>query len=334
VEESIRRAELEKLQNEVRLLKSQLLEQKQSSKKAAAAARTEKAAAKRATKPTPKRPPLSFETAPDPDRPVTEEDKRRISGNINRLPPERMLPLVSFVQDQIPALSLVIPGRIPMMPSEIEVDLDTLDNRTLRTVDHKVRQALALAGQARRRAERRLLEMQMHKEQQARHHSSITVEQQRAIQAKSLYQPQVLTPQQTAMSYMNTLRHNAAMMSPMASHGYGVQQDGSVPGTPGSAHSGVGADMLSHSNSDMEDDNIDGPEEEEAEGDAVHNLGSDSDSSSSSSSSSDSEGDDDISGTFVPPPLAPGSATGPVSLSQATSISAAAITTGPSNSGS
>jgi len=327
VEESIRRAELEKLQNEVRLLKSQLAEQKQNKAKAASAARAEKAslaAAKRASKSTPKRPPLSFDSAPDPDRPVTEEDKRRISGNINRLPPERMVPLVSFVQDQIPTLSLVIPGHIPMMPSEIEVDLDTLDNRTLRTVDHKVRQALALAGQARRRAERRLLEMQLHKEQQQRHHAAINVgDQQRVGQAKTTYQPLMLTPQQTAMNYMDTLRRSVGIqrdmspLSPSGSRGGYATHESSVPGTPGSSHSGVGAE-----NSDIDED---GPEEEEVgENGVVPNLGSDSETSSSSSSSSDSEADDDIPGTFVPPPLAPGSASGPVTLSQATAAAAAA----------
>jgi len=172
-EELKRNAELEKLQKEIQLLRNQLIEQKQSKAKAASAARAEKAAAKRVSKSTAKRSPVSFYTAPDPDRPVTEEDKRRISGNINRLPPERMLPLVNFVQDQIPPLHLVVPGCPPVDASEIEVDLDTLDNRTLRTVDHKVRQALALAGQARRRAERRLLEQQMQKELQMRHHTSI-----------------------------------------------------------------------------------------------------------------------------------------------------------------
>jgi len=339
VEESIRRAELEKLQKEVLLLKSQLLEQKQNKAKAASAARAEKAAmaaAKRASKSTPRRPPLSFDSAPDPDRPVTEEDKRRISGNINRLPPERMLPLVSFVQDQIPTLSLVMPGRIPMMPSEIEVDLDTLDNRTLRTVDHKVRQALALAGQARRRAERRLLEMQMHKEQQQRHHVGISADQQRAIQAKSLYQTQILTPQQTAMKLMNSLSQNAIQrdmspLSPSGSRGFGAHE-GSLPGTPGSGQSGAGGDMLSHTNSEMEDDdNIDAPEEEVGENGVVPNLGSDSESSSSSSSSSESEADDDMPGSFVPPPLVPGSASGPVSLSQATSISSAAAASSSTN---
>jgi len=233
------------------------------------------------------------------------------------------------VQDQIPTLSLVVTGRLPMMPSEIEVDLDTLDNRTLRTVDHKVRQALALAGQARRRAERRLLEMQMHKEQQQRHHAGMNVDQQRVVQAKSLYQPQMLTPQQTAMSYIDTLRRNVSIqrdmspLSPSGSRGYGGH-DASVPGTPGSGQSAAGGEMMSHTNSDMEeDDMIDGPEEDEVgENGVVQNLGSDSESSSSSSSSSDSEGDDD--GSFVPPPLAPGSATGPVTLSQATSMTSAA----------
>jgi len=315
-EESIRRAELEKLQNEVRLLKNQLLEQKQSKAKAASIARAEKAAAaaKRVSKSTSKRPPLSFDTTPDPDRPVTEEDKRRISGNINRLPPERMLPLVSFVQEQIPPLSLVIPGHPPMLPSEIEVDLDTLDNRTLRTVDHKVRQALALAGQARRRAERRLLEQQMQREQQLRHHANLPVEQ-RVVQAKSLFQNQVLTPQQTAMNYMDSLRRG------MSSNGaVYAQQDAPLPGTPGSAQSAP------RSNSDMEnEDNLDPEEDEVAENDVIPNLPSDSESSSSSSSSSDSEGDDMMPETFAPPPsLVPGSgAAAPISLSQATAMSSA-----------
>jgi len=329
-EESIRRAELEKLQklqNEVRLLKNQLLEQKQNKAKAASIARAEKAAAaaaRRVSKTTSKRPPLSFDTTPDPDRPVTEEDKRRISGNINRLPPERMLPLVSFVQDQIPALSLVIPGRPAMIPSEIEVDLDTLDNRTLRTVDHKVRQALALAGQARRRAERRLLEMQMQKEHQYRHHATLPVEQhqqqQRVVQAKSSYQSQ-LTSQQMAMNYVDSLRRGMSAMSPSPAAGF-QQQEMPLPGTPGSGQSG------GRSNSEMDDTmNDDDEEEEEDEEDEtirneiIPNLPSDSESSSSSSSSSDSEGDDDmIPVTYAPPPIPGGAPAAPVSLSQATAL--------------
>ena len=111
---------------------------------------------------------LSFTTVPDPDRPVTDEDKQRIRSNINRLPPERMPPLVSFVQGQLPTIALALPDDMRVGPNDIEVDFDTLDNRTLRAVDHKVRQALALAGQARRRAERRYLEMQLEQEQQQR----------------------------------------------------------------------------------------------------------------------------------------------------------------------
>lgn len=112
---------------------------------------------------------VALTTAPDPDRPVTDEDKQRIRGNINRLPPERMPPLVSFLQGQLPTIALVLPDDMRIVPNTVEVDFDTLDNRTLRAVDHKVRQALALAGQARRRAERRLLEMQIEQEQQQRH---------------------------------------------------------------------------------------------------------------------------------------------------------------------
>lgn len=112
---------------------------------------------------------VALTTAPDPDRPVTDEDKQRIRSNINRLPPERMPPLVSFLQGQLPTIALVLPDDMRIVPNTVEVDFDTLDNRTLRAVDHKVRQALALAGQARRRAERRLLEMQIEQEQQQRH---------------------------------------------------------------------------------------------------------------------------------------------------------------------
>lgn len=112
---------------------------------------------------------MALTTAPDPDRPVTDEDKQRIRSNINRLPPERMPPLVSFLQGQLPTIALVLPEDMRIVPNTVEVDFDTLDNRTLRAVDHKVRQALALAGQARRRAERRLLEMQIEQEQQQRH---------------------------------------------------------------------------------------------------------------------------------------------------------------------
>jgi len=111
----------------------------------------------------------NFNSCPDPDRPVTDEDKQRIRSNINRLPPERMLPLVSFVQSQLPRIAQALPGLVAASPQSIEVDFDTLDNRTLRMVDHKVRQALALAGQARRRAERRLLEQQLAQEMQQRH---------------------------------------------------------------------------------------------------------------------------------------------------------------------
>jgi len=318
-EESIRRAELEKLQNEIRLLRNQLLEQKRSKAKDAAAARVERAAAaaaRRASKSTSKRPPLSFDTTPDPNRPVTEEDKRRISGNINRLPPERMLPLVSFVQDQIPALCLVVPGRPPVIPSEIEVDLDTLDNPTLRTVDHKVRQALALAGQARRRAERRLFEQRMQKEQQLRHHGSLPMEQQQQrAQAKSLYQAQGFTSQQAAMNYVYSYSmQQRSMISPTGTPGFG--QDSSMPGTPASAQG-----------AQPEEEEEEEEEEEAVENEITPNIHSDSDSSSSSSSSSDSE-DDMVPETYAPPPsLVPGAGTAaPVSLSQATAISSGAST--------
>jgi len=307
-----RREEMEKLYNEIRLLKSQLKEQKHNKVKEARAERAAAAAARRTSKYTAKRPPLSFDTTPDPDRPVTEEDKRRISGNINRLPPERMLPLVSFVQDQIPSLCLVVPGCAPLVPSEIEVDLDTLDNRTLRTVDHKVRQALALAGQARRRAERRLLEMQMQKEQQLRHHASLPIEQkQRVIQAKSSFQNAVLTSQQTAMNYVNSLQRN--MVSPVGTPTFS-QQDMSLPGTPGSGQSRARS-TEEDDDDEMEDDDVD-------DNDITANLPSDSDSSSSSSSSSESD-DDMAPQTFAPPPsLIPGAT--PVSLSQATAITSGA----------
>ena len=104
----------------------------------------------------------------DPFKVITDEDKQRIRSNINRLPPERMPPLVSFVQGQLPTMALVLENNTRVAPNEIEVDIDMFDNRTLRTIDYKVRQAIALAGQARRRAERRMLEQQIEQEQQQR----------------------------------------------------------------------------------------------------------------------------------------------------------------------
>ena len=334
------RAELEKLQNELQQLKRQQREAKERSSAAHAAARAEKAsaaAAKRARKQAvSKRAPLSFDTTPDPDRPVTEEDKRRISGNINRLPSERMLPLVSFVQDQIPPLSLAMPGHARLMPRMIEVDLDTLDNRTLRTVDHKVRQALALAGQARRRKERRQLEMQMHKQQQQRSHAGLALDSAdksfKIGVVAAPQQPQVLTPQQTAMNLAKNLqctcRAQPALSPALA--GYSTPQDLSLPGTPaGLAHSHSDlaargpADLDDHSDADADDD-----DEEDDEGlgedEAMPNLASDSESSSSSSSD-DSDADDDLPVTYAPPPfIVPGAAAAPVSLSQATFLSSAA----------
>ena len=104
----------------------------------------------------------------DPYKVITDEDKQRIRSNINRLPPERMPPLVTFVQGQLPTMALVLENNTRIAPNEIEVDIDMFDNRTLRTIDYKVRQAIALAGQARRRAERRLLEQQLEQEAQQR----------------------------------------------------------------------------------------------------------------------------------------------------------------------
>ena len=282
------------LKSEVKSLKMRLQVEQEKNEKAAKAAaekaqRAEAAAAKRSQKQqTPKRAPLSFDTAPDPDRPVTEEDKRRISGNINRLPAERMMPLVSFVQDQLPSLGLMIPGQGCMMPpSRIEVDLDTFDNRTLRTIDHKVRQALALAGQARRRAERRMLEMEMHKEQQRRHHSSLvgdTANKYRIAVATTQYQRQVRTPQQMAMDLADSLRQSCGgVASPAAG------APGAYP-PPNPIHE-----------SECDD--------EAADNEPAPHLASDtdtSDESDSSSDSSDGEDDefDDIK-TFAPPPAAP-----------------------------
>lgn len=346
-EESIRRAELEKLQNEVLLLKNQLREQKEKSS-AAYAARAEKAAAaaaaKRARKQSvSKRAPLSFDTTPDPDRPVTEEDKRRISGNINRLPSERMLPLVSFVQDQIPPLSLAMPGHARLMPKMIEVDLDTLDNRTLRTVDHKVRQALALAGQARRRKERRQLEEQMHRQQQQRSHAGLALDNaDKSFKIEMVAPPQpqqqVLTPQQTAMNLAKNLQCTCraqpalAPLSPSLAlaGGYSTPQDLSLPGTPaGLAH--TRSDLAGHAATDLDDRSDADDDEGIGEDEAIPNLVSDSDSSSSSSSD-DSDADDDLPVTYAPPPfIVPGAAAAPVSLSQAASLSSATTTTSATN---
>jgi len=323
--EKVHRAELEKLESEIQSLKNQLNKsQKLNKEKFAASARREREANKRSSKSPSKRSPLFFDQRPDPDRPVTDEDKRRISGNINRLPHVRMLPLVAFVQDQIPPLCLVVPGCPPMVPSEIEVDLDTLDNRTLRAVDHKVRQALALAGQARRRAERRQLEKQLQEERQLRYHAGVQMEQpQRMFQAQSLCPTTVMTSQQVAMNYMNNLnnvdsvRRSMNGMSLPGTPGYGGRSTPETPGSAGDVHH-IGLDDSMNA----------GEEEEEVVDNEVNPvIPSDSESSSSSSSSSDSE-DDMAPETYAPPPtLVPGtSGAAPVSLSQATAMTSTTST--------
>eukprot|EP01113_Clastostelium_recurvatum_P035277 TRINITY_DN48_c0_g1_i1.p1 TRINITY_DN48_c0_g1~~TRINITY_DN48_c0_g1_i1.p1 ORF type:complete len:987 (-),score=291.78 TRINITY_DN48_c0_g1_i1:62-3022(-) len=70
-------------------------------------------------------------------RPLSFDDKRRLSVSINQLPPESLGKVVQIIHERMPRLAKT------SAPDEIEIDIDALDNGTLHTLDRYVKGAIA-----------------------------------------------------------------------------------------------------------------------------------------------------------------------------------------------
>jgi len=73
------------------------------------------------------------------DSPMTYEEKRELSANMNKLPGKKLGAVVQIIHDRNPKI-LQQNGDDP---DEIEVDIDKIDDATLRFLDNYVKDALA-----------------------------------------------------------------------------------------------------------------------------------------------------------------------------------------------
>ncbi|KAJ1446613.1 hypothetical protein M885DRAFT_452276 [Pelagophyceae sp. CCMP2097] len=71
-------------------------------------------------------------------KPLTFEEKAQLSDDINSLPAEKLGSVIKIVQEHMPLVS-----RAGAADDEIEVDIETLDNETLRHLQRYVKTALA-----------------------------------------------------------------------------------------------------------------------------------------------------------------------------------------------
>ena len=83
-----------------------------------------------------KRPLSSFPSSDEDDAdPMTYDEKRQLSLNINKLPGTRLGEVVRIVQMKEPALQ-------DSSPNEIEIDFDTLKDSTLRDLEKYINNIL------------------------------------------------------------------------------------------------------------------------------------------------------------------------------------------------
>ena len=83
-----------------------------------------------------KRPLSSFPSSDEDDaEPMTYDEKRQLSLNINKLPAQRLGEVVHIIQMKEPALK-------DSSPNEIEIDFDTLKASTLRDLEKYINNVL------------------------------------------------------------------------------------------------------------------------------------------------------------------------------------------------
>merc|ERR1719181_836733 len=78
---------------------------------------------------------LAVSKTPRLSKPLTFDEKEALSNDINSLPPEKLAHVVKIVQESMPLTSR-------HDDDEIEVDIETLDNDTLRHLQKYVKASL------------------------------------------------------------------------------------------------------------------------------------------------------------------------------------------------
>jgi hypothetical protein len=73
------------------------------------------------------------------DRPMSYEEKRELSANMNKLPGKKLGSVVQIIHDRNPKIL----QQNAEDPDEIEIDIDKIDAATLRYLDSFVKEALA-----------------------------------------------------------------------------------------------------------------------------------------------------------------------------------------------
>eukprot|EP01092_Planopodium_desertum_P006009 TRINITY_DN248_c0_g2_i1.p1 TRINITY_DN248_c0_g2~~TRINITY_DN248_c0_g2_i1.p1 ORF type:complete len:392 (+),score=-4.98 TRINITY_DN248_c0_g2_i1:53-1177(+) len=118
------------MQQELRRLKRQKARQS-----AQEAQTTDSGAAPKKKKPAKRRSSRSRVVYNEDKRPMSFDEKRKLSMSIKSLPPESLGSVIQIIHDRMPTLA-------KQSPDEIEIDIDALDAATLRTLERFIRNTL------------------------------------------------------------------------------------------------------------------------------------------------------------------------------------------------
>lgn len=180
-------------------------------------------------------------TSFDLNRAMTFEEKRQLSKDINKLPEAKLGRVIQIINERVP----LKPGKTP--DDEIEIDINSFDTPTLRTLQAYVRSALTTKRKRTSKPKGMASQLQM-----ARHVEKATAERIQSVQM----QLQKLQQQNAAAATGNTPSSSTTPMSMTSTINATKPSTGADAAASDSSSSDSSSDSSSASESDSSDDEL------------------------------------------------------------------------------